>query len=131
MEAMSQLDTLIMVSWILLIPVGVLLAIVLFKLAFLLHGASEFFSLARYELYPTIKDLRQVASRADTLSAKALSSVETLEKGFEKGAEVAGSSMGKLRSVSQGMVGGVGTMMGTVLRSMWDALWEKPKEKSR
>ncbi len=125
MDDTTQLNTLIMVSWILLIPVGVLLIIALFKLVFILHGLGEFQSLARYELYPTLKDLRQVAHRAEILSEKAVTGVTALEKGMEKGAEIASHGVGKLKGASAGFAGGAGSLMGTLLRATWDAAWKK------
>ncbi len=117
----SQLEILTTVSWVLLMPVGVLLVIVLFKLAFILHGVSEFWAVARYELYPTLKDLRQVASRAEILSEKAVTGVETLEKGVE----AAGQGVQKIKGFSEGFAGGFGGVAGTFLKAMWETAWAR------
>ncbi len=121
----SQLEILTTVSWVLLMPVGVLLVIVLFKLAFILHGVSEFWTVARYELYPTLKDLRQVASRAEILSEKAVTGVETLEKG----AVAAGQGIEKLKGFSEGFSSNFGGVAGTFLKAMWEAVWARRDKK--
>jgi hypothetical protein len=77
----QQLSNLILVGWILLIPVGVLLAIVLYKLAFLLHMVSEFAGMARYEVFPILKELRDTSANIEVLTKKALTTVETVESG--------------------------------------------------
>jgi hypothetical protein len=74
-----ELANLIRVAWIVLVPGGVLLCMVLYKLAMLLHGLVEFLNLARYEMAPTLKDLRLTAENVEVLSAKAVHSVRTVE----------------------------------------------------
>lgn len=76
-----ELAHLIRVSWIVLIPVGVLLSLVLYKLAMLLHALLEFLTIARYELAPAIKDLRLTAEHVELLSGRAASSVKSVEDG--------------------------------------------------
>jgi len=77
----AELAQLIRIGWILLIPVGVLLSLVLYKLAMLLHELLGFLTIARYELAPAIKDLRLTAEHVEVLSSKAVSSVQTMEDG--------------------------------------------------
>ncbi|HEY9746420.1 MAG TPA: hypothetical protein V6C99_09405 [Oculatellaceae cyanobacterium] len=75
----QELVQLIRVAWILLIPAGVLLSLVLYKLFVLLHGVVEFLTLARHELTPAMRDLRLTAEHVETLSAKAVANVKTVE----------------------------------------------------
>jgi hypothetical protein len=75
----QEMAHLIRVSWIVLIPAGVLLSLVLYKLVMLLHGLLEFITLARYELTPAMKDLRLTAEHVEVLSAKAVEGVKTVE----------------------------------------------------
>ncbi len=77
----QEMAHLIRVSWIVLIPAGVLLSLVLYKLAMLLHGLVEFLTLARYELSPAMKDLRLTAEHVEALSAKAVAGVKSVESG--------------------------------------------------
>jgi hypothetical protein len=78
----EELGHLIRVSWIVLIPVGVLLSLVLYKLVFLLHSLVELLCLARYELTPALKDLRLTAEHVEVLSGKAVEGVRTVESGI-------------------------------------------------
>jgi len=75
----QEMANLIRVSWIVLIPAGVLLSLVLYKLVMLLHGLLEFITLARYELTPAMKDIRLTAEHVEVLSAKAVEGVKTVE----------------------------------------------------
>lgn len=77
----QEMAHLVRVSWIVLIPAGVLLSMVLYKLAMLLHGLLDFLTLARYELTPALKDIRLTAEHVETLSSKAVASVKTVESG--------------------------------------------------
>lgn len=82
MEPTSQaqeMTHLIRVAWILLIPAGVLLSMVLYKLFLLLQGLFEFLTLARHELTPAMRDLRLTAEHVETLSAKAVHNVKIVE----------------------------------------------------
>lgn len=78
----QEMAHLIRVSWIVLIPAGVLLSLVLYKLGMLLHGLVEFLTLARYELSPAMKDLRLTAEHVEALSAKAVTGVKSVESGI-------------------------------------------------
>lgn len=79
--AQTEMEHLLRVSWIVLIPAGVLLSMVLYKLAMLLHGLVEFLTLARYELAPALKDVRLTAEHVEALSSRAANSVKTVENG--------------------------------------------------
>jgi hypothetical protein len=109
MDDMTQQEMahLVRVSWIVLIPAGVLLSMVLYKLAMLLHGLLEFLTLARYELTPALKDLRLTAEHVEVLSAKAVAGVRTVEKGVH-------STGPAIRSARQNVVRG--------LESFWNGL---------
>lgn len=77
----QELTQLIRIAWILLIPAGVLLSMVLYKLFLLLQGVVEFLTLARHELTPALRDVRLTAEHVEVLSSKAVSSVKTVESG--------------------------------------------------
>lgn len=77
----NEMQHLLRVSWIVLIPAGVLLSMVLYKLAMLLHGLVEFLTLARYELAPALKDVRLTAEHVEALSSRAAAGVKTVESG--------------------------------------------------
>lgn len=123
----TQLDRLILVSWILLIPIGVFLVLILGKLVFILHGVSEFMTLSRYELYPILKDIRQIAERADTLSQKAVDASESLERGIE----VASQQAERLKTAAEDTVSTIGGPIGSVLRAAWLLVQDDRKRKQR
>jgi hypothetical protein len=81
MEPTQEMTHLIRVAWILLIPAGLLLSMVLYKLFVLLQGLLEFLTLARHELTPAMRDLRLTAEHVEVLSAKAVSNVKAVETG--------------------------------------------------
>lgn len=115
----TELANLVRVSWYLLIPIALLLGIVLYKLAFIAHGVSEFLTLARYELYPTLKDLRQVASNVEVLSAKAVHGAETIEKGLETaGRGVESVASGVKERAERFATGSVPSFIGGLIKSM-------------
>jgi len=77
----QEMAHLLRVSWIVLIPAGVLLSLVLYKLMMLLHSLLEFLTLARYELTPALKDVRLTAEHVELLSSKAVEGVKTVQTG--------------------------------------------------
>lgn len=77
----QEMAHLIRVSWIVLIPGGVLLSLVLLQLCKLLFGLTDFLTLARYELTPALRDLRLTVEHVEALSARAVSGVKTVESG--------------------------------------------------
>ncbi len=83
MEQLSEQEmaNLIRVAWIVLVPGGVLLCMVLYKLVMLLHGLVEFLTLARYELAPALKDIRITAENVEVLSTKAVQGVQNVQNG--------------------------------------------------
>jgi hypothetical protein len=90
-----------------LIPVGFLLAIVLYRLIILLHTLSEFLSLARYEMTPTMKDIRLTAQNMEALSRKAVGSVQTIENGVAAAGPAMQSAKRRVVTGFQSLVGGL------------------------
>lgn len=79
----TQLANLITVSWILLIPAGLLVVLLLYKMVYLLHTVSEFVSISRFELYPLLQSLQRTADHVDKLTGKVVAGVEQIERGIE------------------------------------------------
>jgi hypothetical protein len=81
MDQLSQQEmaNLIRVAWIVLIPGGVLLCMVLYQLTMLLLGLVEFLTVARYELAPAMKDIRLTAENVEVLSTKAVHGVKSVQ----------------------------------------------------
>ncbi len=94
----QELGTLIRVSWIVLIPAGVLLSMVLYKLAMLLHALLDLATLARYELTPAMRDLRLTAEHMELLSAKAVSGVKSVEAGVAATGPAIGKGVDTLKA---------------------------------
>jgi hypothetical protein len=116
-QVQLELAHLIRISWIVLIPVGVLLAMVLYKLAMLLHGVLEFLNLARYELAPAMKDLRHAAEHVEFLSGKAADSVRSLEHGVEVTRPAIVSGINRIRDGAAGIKTRVGSLFSGLRRS--------------
>jgi hypothetical protein len=108
MQNSVEWDQLIRVTWIILIPTGVLLAMVLYKLAMLLHGLMELVSLARYEMTPAMQDLRMTAEHVEALSRKAVSGVESLEEGLAATGPAIQSFKQRLTIGARSLVGSLG-----------------------
>jgi hypothetical protein len=106
-----ELTQLIRISWIVLIPVGVLLALVLYKLAMLLHSVLDFLTVARYELAPTLKDLRTTMEHVEEISARAASGAKTVERGVSEAGPALGRGVERVKdvtaTVAKGLVTGV------------------------
>lgn len=111
------IGNLVQINLLILVPVGVLLVMLLYKLVMLLHSLSEFLSIARYELSPAIKDLRLTASHVETLSAKAVASVESVERGVEATRPVIGKGVENVRQVSEDIRSGLFALLGGLRRS--------------
>lgn len=103
----QSVQTLTTVVWIMLIPIGLLLIAVLAKVLFILNDVGQFISLAQYEVYPLLKDVRQIVHRADTVTCK-----------VENQAEKMADSMETLRKSTSGVWGGVSTGLGLILGAM-------------
>lgn len=106
-ELLRQLANLVQVSWIILIPVGVLLAMVLYKLAMLMHSVSEFLVLARHELSPTLQDVRKTAHHVELITSKAAVSVNTVEQGMLAVGPAMNRGVERLRHVPDDIKSGV------------------------
>ncbi len=106
----TELQHLLRASWIVLIPAGVLLSMVLYKLAMLLHGVVEFLTLARYELAPALKDVRLTAEHVEALSARAVAGVKSVESGVAATGPV-------LRTVGREITYGVQSLWSGITRS--------------
>lgn len=102
-----ELANLIRVAWIVLVPGGVLLCMVLYKLVMLLHGLVEFLTLARYEMAPTLKDLRLTAENVEVLSSKAVHGVRSVENRVS-------ATVPAIRSAGQSLASG--------LESLWSGI---------
>lgn len=103
--AQEEWTQFIRICWMVLIPVGFLLAIVLYRLLILLQAVSEFLSLARYEITPIMKDVRLTAQNMETLSRKAVNSVQTIESGVA-------ATGPAVRTMRRRVVTGVQSLMG-------------------
>ncbi|MDX2085631.1 MAG: hypothetical protein SFZ03_09615 [Candidatus Melainabacteria bacterium] len=115
-EVSSQMANLLAVCWILLIPIGVLLAIILYKIVFLLHTALEFFTLARFEAYPMLQDLRATAHHVEKLSGKVVAGVEAAEQAAQAAVPVVKQGASSVGQQVRGLVDGVGAMLGGLYR---------------
>jgi len=108
MQNSAEWEQLVRVAWIILIPTGVLLAMVLYKLAMLIHGLMELVSLARYEMTPAMQDLRMTAEHVEALSRKAVSGVESLEEGIAATGPAIRSLKQRLSIGARSLVGSLG-----------------------
>lgn len=112
MLTQEELAHLLRISWIVLIPVGVLLSMVLYQLVMLLHGLLDLLGLARYELMPALKDLRLTAEHVEALSRKAIEGVKTVEDSV--------SATGPaLKSVGRNLATGVGSLLSGLKQSFY------------
>lgn len=106
----SEMAHLLRVSWIVLIPAGVLLSLVLYKLAMLLHSLLDFLNLARYELAPAMKDVRLIAEHVEMLSEWAATGVKSIEEG-------AASTGPALKSLGREIQHGFQSFWGGIIKS--------------
>lgn len=106
----DQLANLVRVSWIVLIPVGVLLTMVLYKLLMLLQSVSQFLTLAQYELSPAMKDIRLTAAHVETISAKAAHSMESVERGIQNTKPAIERGMHSVRELPNNIRHGVASL---------------------
>jgi hypothetical protein len=81
-----QLAKMLEVGTLLLIPVGVLLALLLYKSLFLLQHALDFVNIARFDLVPLIQDLRAITSHTARLVEQVDSGVDLIQRSVGKGA---------------------------------------------
>jgi hypothetical protein len=111
----QQVANLALVAWLFLIPLGLLLSLLLYKVVSLLGLVLEFGTIAKYELFPTLKHVHRIAGRVDTLSEKVSSGVTSVENTmsavkpvFKKGAAGVKSVSGKVASQVTSRLGEAG-----------------------
>lgn len=83
-ETEQLLQWFIILSGILIIPVVVAALVVMFKLAFLIHSTSEFLTVARYELFPLIKEIRLTVDHVEDISQRASAGMKELSQGISQ-----------------------------------------------
>ncbi len=79
-----QLAKMLEVGTLLLIPVGVLLTLLLYKSLFLLQHALDFVNIARFDLVPLIQDLRAITSHTARLVEQIDSGVDLIQRSVGK-----------------------------------------------
>jgi len=114
---MDQVQGLVQLNLFILIPVGLLLAVVLYKLVMLLSLVYQFLSIAQYELAPTLRDLRSTATHVEALSAKAVAGVETVERGIEQTRPVIEKGVKNLQVAGQELQAGISSAVGSLFAS--------------
>jgi hypothetical protein len=75
-----QLAQLVNVAWVLLIPVGVLLALVLYKVLALLQAGLEFVTIARYDVVPMLKEVRETLVHVEAVTSRVSGAVQQVER---------------------------------------------------
>ncbi|MBX2860972.1 MAG: hypothetical protein KTR14_07045 [Vampirovibrio sp.] len=109
-----EMDILVRTLWILLVIVGGLLTWVLFRVVLLLKDVDELMTVARFELIPTMQNVQLISEHVEGISAKASASVETLEKNVS----AAGKGVGKVKDMTNSVLGGSGSFLGGLIRSL-------------
>jgi hypothetical protein len=66
----AQLAKLVMVVSVLLLPLGALGVLLLYKVSKLLGAVLELVTVARFDIYPMVKDLRALTHHAEALIGK-------------------------------------------------------------
>ena len=79
-----QLAKMLEVLTLLLIPVGVLFALLLYKSLFLLQHSLDFVNIASFDLVPLIQDLRAITSHTARLVEQVDSGVDLLQRSVGK-----------------------------------------------
>lgn len=103
----SELANLINVSWVVLIPLGVLLSLVIYKLLVILQSVYEFWMVARHELSPAMADLRKTANHVEILTGKAVEGIETVERGVNATTPILNKGVFRLQQAALTIKGGV------------------------
>ncbi len=101
------LQVFIILCGVLFIPVAIGLLVVLFKLAFLLHSASELLTFVSCELTPLVKELRSTVDHIENIGQKASSGVRDIENGIESVKPVVQSGFHNLKVVTSALVSGI------------------------
>jgi hypothetical protein len=66
-------------------PIGVCLLVLLIECVLLAHSVLDCLTILRYELLPTLKDIRLTAAHVEDLSGRVVSGSELLQKGVKSG----------------------------------------------
>lgn len=103
----AELANLVHVGWVVLIPLGVLLSLVVYKILVLLQSVYEFWTVARHELSPAMADLRRTASHVEILTGKAVEGIETVERGVNATTPIINNGVSKLQQAALTIKGGV------------------------
>ncbi len=132
----TAIGTLIQLNLVLLVPVVIFLALVLYQVLRLLTTVSGFVSMAQYELSPALKDVRLTAGHVETLSAKAVGGVNSIEKGVEatgpvlkEGVDTMRRASGQLQDGAQALFSGIVNAFsktGSRTSSKYDTRWDIP-----
>jgi predicted PurR-regulated permease PerM len=112
------LQSLITTVWVLLIPVGLLLVAVLFRLWMVLNDVSGFVTQLRYELPTILKDIRAIINRVERLSHKTEDSAIATERNVVKAGRVALTALSQVGKATGGVWGGVGAVCGLLAKRM-------------
>ena len=108
---------LIQLNLFILLPVGILLALVLYKIIQLLQLVYQFLSMAQYELAPALKDLRATTAHVEALSGKAVAGVETVERGIAQTKPLVEKGLKNVQVASQELKTGFTSAISGVLQS--------------
>ncbi len=119
MDAQNAQATLFTVLWIMAIPVGLLLIAVLFRVLLVLNDAGDFLSQLRYEVHPMLRDIRGLTHRADGLTRRAETYMDTLETGANKTGKFIGSQIGKVAKLSSGASSGLGLVGNLLVKTLF------------
>jgi hypothetical protein len=101
------LQIFIILSGVLLIPLVVSLIVVIFKLAFLVHSASDFLAFASSELTPILRELRSTADHVESISQKAALRVQDINNSIESARPTVEKSIQKTKSFTKAVFTGV------------------------
>ncbi len=107
------------VLWVLSIPVGLLLIAVIFRLLFVLNDLGDFISQLRYEVHPMLRDVRGLTHRAEGLTRRAETYMDTLEAGATKTGQFIGSQVGRVAKLSSGASAGLGIVGNLLVKTLF------------
>ena len=77
---LTELANLTRISWVLLIPVALLLCVVMYQVAVLLSTTVDLLKLVKYESAPMLQDMKQITNHVESITASANNSVAAVEK---------------------------------------------------
>ena len=114
----QELTQLVRISWYVLITVGILLVMILYKVLSLLSTLVQFVTVAQYEASPAIRNLRMTTEHVEALTFKARSSVESVEQGIEATKPLVEKGAQKVKNAADNILSGVGSVAGGFLKSL-------------